>query len=94
MSGQAQLGDVQVTPAKPRTKYEHGRSMYEHGRGEAMIWTAAGWKPLKALVQVDLQTQRITVRISSGDLQGLPYPTGRVIVVDPVAGWSGFAVVS
>lgn len=80
------IGDVKV-------KSKTTQSLFAGGNPEAFIWTTAGWKPLTAKISVRDQQRDVTVRVLSGDLAGLPHPTGTTIVEDPIAGWTGVTTI-
>lgn len=70
------------------------KTLFAGGKAEALIWTGAQWRPVKAAIKVDSQQKRVEVRILQADLAGLPQPTGAIIVEDPIKGWGGFASVT
>ncbi|BDG74957.1 hypothetical protein Rmf_48860 [Roseomonas fluvialis] len=82
-----QHGDVLV---RPKT----GTTLFAGGAAEALIRTATGLQPLTAKISVDTARLYVQVRVSSGDLAGLPHPTGNLEVEDPVTGWQGSVSIS
>jgi hypothetical protein len=86
-SAMAQQGDVVV---RPKT----ATNLFSGGAAEALIHTATGLSPLKAKVSVDTARLNVSVRVLSGDLAGLPAPTGNVAIEDPVSGWHGTVTIS
>ncbi len=61
------------------------------GLTSAMIYSGSSWEPVPAEISFDNGAMRVAVRVSS-DVK--PSPTGRLLLLDSDAGWTGFVSVS